>query len=197
MSQRGFLKKYQIISYNLKNKFKITEKRPWNSEIFLVELYVQMGHFAFLLLKKGQGIVRPFLLQDSSVEDELCDITFQLMNLANNLGICLVRAYDDYADKVIHSNVDSVSDLSLILVDAIGLISDCVLSLDEYKDPRGLDENRYKDKISYTIIFIISILFKISYIFEIDLTYSYKKMLMQSESYLKDYNRNVVSEGDT
>lgn len=139
MSQRGFLKKYQIISYNLKNKFKITEKRPWNSEIFLVELYVQMGHFAFLLLKKGQGIVRPFLLQDSSVEDELCDITFQLMNLANNLGICLVRAYDDYADKVIHSNVDSVSDLSLILVDAIGLISDCVLSLDEYKDPRGLD----------------------------------------------------------
>lgn len=143
MSQRGFLKKYQIISYNLKNKFKITEKRPWNSEIFLVELYVQMGHFAFLLLKKGQGIVRPFLLQDSSVEDELCDITFQLMNLANNLGICLVRAYDDYADKVIHSNVDSVSDLSLILVDAIGLISDCVLSLDEYKDPRGLDENRY------------------------------------------------------
>lgn len=69
MSQRGFLKKYQIISYNLKNKFKITEKRPWNSEIFLVELYVQMGHFAFLLLKKGQGIVRPFLLQDSSVED--------------------------------------------------------------------------------------------------------------------------------
>ena len=145
MSQRGFLKKYQIISYNLKNKFKITEKRPWNSEIFLVELYVQMGHFAFLLLKKGQGIVRPFLLQDSSVEDELCDITFQLMNLANNLGICLVRAYDDYADKVIHSNVDSVSDLSLILVDAIGLISDCVLSLDEYKDPRGLDENRYKD----------------------------------------------------
>lgn len=119
------------------------------------------------------------------------------MNLANNLGICLVRAYDDYADKVIHSNVDSVSDLSLILVDAIGLISDCVLSLDEYKDPRGLDENRYKDKISYTIIFIISILFKISYIFEIDLTYSYKKMLMQSESYLKDYNRNVVSEGDT
>lgn len=197
MSQRGFLKKYQIISYNLKNKFKITEKRPWNSEIFLVELYVQMGHFAFLLLKKGQGIVRPFLLQDSSVEDELCDITFQLMNLANNLGICLVRAYDDYADKVIHSNVDSVSDLSLILVDAIGLISDCVLSLDEYKDPRGLDEKRYKDKISYTIIFIISILFKISYIFEIDLTYSYKKMLMQSESYLKDYNRNVVSEGDT
>ena len=197
MSQRGFLKKYQIISYNLKNKFKITEKRPWNSEIFLVELYVQMGHFAFLLLKKGQGIVRPFLLQDSSVEDELCDITFQLMNLANNLGICLVRAYDDYADKVIHSNVDSVSDLSLILVDAIGLISDCVLSLDEYKDPRGLDENRYKDKISYTIIFIISILFKISYIFKIDLTYSYKKMLMQSESYLKDYNRNVVSEGDT
>ena len=197
MSQRGFLKKYQIISYNLKNKFKITEKRPWNSEIFLVELYVQMGHFAFLLLKKGQGIVRPFLLQDSSVEDELCDITFQLMNLANNLGICLVRAYDDYADKVIHSNVDSVSDLSLILVDAIGLISDCVLSLDEYKDPRGLDENRYKDKISYTIIFIISILFKISYIFEIDLTYSYKKMLMQSESYFKDYNRNVVSEGDT
>lgn len=197
MSQRGFLKKYQIISYNLKNKFKITEKRPWNSEIFLVELYVQMGHFAFLLLKKGQGIVRPFLLQDSSVEDELCDITFQLMNLANNLGICLVRAYDDYADKVIHSNVDSVSDLSLILVDAIGLISDCVLSLDEYKDPRGLDENRYKDKICYTIIFIISILFKISYIFEIDLTYSYKKMLMQSESYLKDYNRNVVSEGDT
>ena len=197
MSQRGFLKKYQIISYNLKNKFKITEKRPWNSEIFLVELYVQMGHFAFLLLKKGQGIVRPFLLQDSSVEDKLCDITFQLMNLANNLGICLVRAYDDYADKVIHSNVDSVSDLSLILVDAIGLISDCVLSLDEYKDPRGLDENRYKDKISYTIIFIISILFKISYIFEIDLTYSYKKMLMQSESYLKDYNRNVVSEGDT
>lgn len=197
MSQRGFLKKYQIISYNQKNKFKITEKRPWNSEIFLVELYVQMGHFAFLLLKKGQGIVRPFLLQDSSVEDELCDITFQLMNLANNLGICLVRAYDDYADKVIHSNVDSVSDLSLILVDAIGLISDCVLSLDEYKDPRGLDENRYKDKISYTIIFIISILFKISYIFEIDLTYSYKKMLMQSESYLKDYNRNVVSEGDT
>lgn len=197
MSQRGFLKKYQIISYNLKNKFKITEKRPWNSEIFLVELYVQMGHFAFLLLKKGQGIVRPFLLQDSSVEDELCDITFQLMNLANNLGICLVRAYDDYADKVIHSNVDSVSDLSLILVDAIGLISDCVLSLDEYKDPRGLDENRYKDKIRYTIIFIISILFKISYIFEIDLTYSYKKMLMQSESYLKDYNRNVVSEGDT
>lgn len=197
MSQRGFLKKYQIISYNLKNKFKITEKRPWNSEIFLVELYVQMGHFAFLLLKKGQGIVRPFLLQDSSVEDELCDITFQLMNLANNLGICLVRAYDDYAYKVIHSNVDSVSDLSLILVDAIGLISDCVLSLDEYKDPRGLDENRYKDKISYTIIFIISILFKISYIFEIDLTYSYKKMLMQSESYLKDYNRNVVSEGDT
>lgn len=139
MSQRGFLKKYQIISYNLKNKFKITEKRPWNSEIFLVELYVQMGHFAFLLLKKGQGIVRPFLLQDSSVEDELCDITFQLMNLANNLGICLVRAYDDYADKVIHSNVDSVSDLSLILVDAIELISDCVLSLDEYKDPRGLD----------------------------------------------------------
>lgn len=158
-----------------------------------------MSKWGILLFiaKKGQGIVRPFLLQDSSVEDELCDITFQLMNLANNLGICLVRAYDDYAYKVIHSNVDSVSDLSLILVDAIGLISDCVLSLDEYKDPRGLDENRYKDKISYTIIFIISILFKISYIFEIDLTYSYKKMLMQSESYLKDYNRNVVSEGDT
>lgn len=63
----------------LKERFKITEKKEWNSLIVILELNIQIGHYTSLLSNNEYTTEKGRKISDKA--DELSDILLQLCAL--------------------------------------------------------------------------------------------------------------------
>lgn len=72
--------------------FQKNEKRPWTIDTYVMELLAEAGTLAdSIVIKEGYRTVRPG--QDIDLEDDICDVIFILLLIANHYGIDLEQAY--------------------------------------------------------------------------------------------------------
>ena len=111
----------------LKKKFKIIEKKEWNSITVLAELTVQLSHLYNALYpseeinEEGRNI--------SNIGDEISDVLLQLSYLAyiEKININNIKKYEDYS-------YDRITGLSVLL----GQLTERILEKYDYR----FDKNR-------------------------------------------------------
>ena len=188
------LYKYQLEALNLKSKFKVTEEKEWDSLTICLELMVQIGHLNFVLLreKNSPDLHIPFIKDDTLIEDEICDVLFQLLNLANFTEINLIGVWKSREFDSKNLNC-SLYENMLNLSNYAGNISDALLMLYNYKDSRDLDKDILIERIKLCVIKMINHLNNICKNFDINIDVSFKNMIKESEEYLslyKEHNNN-------
>lgn len=189
------LYEYQLEAFSLKNKFKVTEKREWNSLVVCLELMVQIGHLNFVLLQEQNtpDLHTPFIKDDTSVEDEICDIFFQLLNLANFLQINLSLTCKSHKSDTRNSYCSLYENI-LNLSNCAGNIADAALMLYNYKDSRNLDRESLISCIKLCIFKIMDYLSNIGSYFSINIDVSFRNMIRESEKYLSLYKESRNNE---
>ena len=79
-----FLNIHYKNAIKLVNDFDITKNKKWDEQIYLNELYVQVGHVYNVLYKDNS--INESKRSIDNLGDELSDVVLQLMNLANYLN---------------------------------------------------------------------------------------------------------------
>ena len=76
----------------LQMRFREVESRRWTIETYVVELLAEAGTLAdSLMIQEGYRQLRPG--QEIDLEDDICDILFVLIMIADYYQICLEDAY--------------------------------------------------------------------------------------------------------
>ncbi|HBY20640.1 MAG: hypothetical protein A2Y24_01290 [Clostridiales bacterium GWE2_32_10] len=130
-----FLKEYYKPAVELKEVFKITEKKQWNETTVLMELYVQIGHMG-LLIGQDKDLINYSLEVGRNIhsyEDEISDVLLQLIALSNKLKINLEEELGNYTIE--HMKFDNTSDLEITnsIVVLVGQITEAIMEKKEYR----------------------------------------------------------------
>ena len=76
----------------LHERFKELESRPWTIETYAIELLAEAGTLAdSIMIQEGYRQLRPG--QELDLKDDICDILFVLIMIANYYDISLEDAY--------------------------------------------------------------------------------------------------------
>ncbi len=76
----------------LQNRFSELESRPWTIETYAVELLAEAGTLAdSIMIQEGYRQIRPG--QEINLDDDICDILFVLIMIANHYSIDLEESY--------------------------------------------------------------------------------------------------------
>ena len=80
----------------LVSDFDITKSKAWDPQIYLNELYVQLGHVYNVLFANEN--VNETKRKIDNLGDELSDVLLQLINLAKimNIDMYEIKKYEDY-----------------------------------------------------------------------------------------------------
>ena len=82
----------------LHKAFRKTEIRPWNIDIYAVELLAEAGTLAdSIMIKEGYRKLRSGQVID--LEDDICDVIFVLLMIAHHYEINVEQAYLSMIDS--------------------------------------------------------------------------------------------------
>ncbi len=176
-----FLNIHYKNAIKLVKAFDITKQKSWNAEIYLNELYVQIGH-VFNVLYKDKNTEEKARKIDN-LGDELSDVILQLINLGEFLNINMydISSISEY--KV--SDLNSFNILLGQLTEAIMENNDC-----RFRKNRVGFNSSYefmKDRIFklFIIIFNIASLNKLDMVKEFDL------MLEDANKFLNNFEKRT------
>ena len=122
-----FLKTNYPKAIELKKKFKILEKKEWDSITVLAELNVQLSHLYNVLYPSE--LINEAERNISKIGDEISDVLLQLSYLAylEKINLNNIKKYEDYT-------YDQITGLSVLL----GQLTERILEKYEYR----FDKNR-------------------------------------------------------
>ena len=174
-----FLNENYKKALKLVDDFNITKSKKWDSQTYLNELYVQVGHVYNVLYsidstKEDKRII-------NNLGDELSDVILQLINLANNLGINMyeIKDYSNYDCK----DINGITILLGQLTEAIMEINDC-----RFKKNRFGFNNSY-DFVKDRIFKIFIITFQIAKQYNLNLSKEFKSMLTDANGFIKRFKK--------
>lgn len=177
----------QGCSRQLKLGFAITERRKWTAEAFCLELAAQYGHFTFALAAENLSYNRPMILSDISIKDELCDVFFQIFNLANLYSIELANEVKEFHLEQVLGNICTLSTITEGFSNSIGILCDCILRQKSYKDYGGQNNSQLSELIRMQISILFSLAIQLSIILEIEIEESFMKMVADASAYLEEW----------
>ena len=190
----SIIARLQECSKQLKLGFSITESRKWTAEAFCLELVAQYGHFTFALAAENLWYNRPIILSYLSIEDELCDMFFQIFNLANLYSIELANeAKELHLDQTLGSNC-TLSTVTECFSNSIGILCDCVLREKSYKDYGGQNDSQLSELIRRQICILFSSAIQLSIILDIDIEKSFVQMVVDASAYLEKWKIHNIHE---
>jgi len=87
------LRQIQEMAKVLKKRFLITESKPWTASSLAAELCFQITHLSYSIInqEKNTCYIVPFKGTDKGINDEIADILFDIMNLANFLDLSVTE----------------------------------------------------------------------------------------------------------
>ena len=91
-----FLDTHYKNALKLVSDFDVTKSKSWDPQIYLNELYVQLGHVYNVLYSDKN--VNETKRKIDNLGDELSDVLLQLINLAKEMNIDMyeIKKYEDY-----------------------------------------------------------------------------------------------------
>lgn len=180
-----FLDTHYSSALKLVSDFDITKKKKWNPQIYLNELYVQLGHVYSVLIPDENTEEKNRKIDN--LGDELSDVLLQLINLAKimNINMYDIKEYDSYK----YDNIDGLSVLLGQLTEAIMETYQC-----RFKKSRDGFDSSYdfiKDRLFK--LFIIS--FNISKKYKLDMIKEFELMKKDAHNFLNRFKeRNDIIE---
>lgn len=188
MGINEFILKYYQKSVALKERFKITEKKEWNSLIVLNELQVQVGHVAHVIsTNKSYGEKERNI---SDIGDEISDVILQLFSYSTKVKIDIRKIH--FGEELNNNTIDN-NMMNLLTI--IGQLSEVTLEKEKYRHYKI----RYGfPKVEQYIISLFEHFFKIIFSIikqlDINLDKEYEKMLKAANNFLDKYEEkeNIV-----
>lgn len=166
-----FLDTHYESALKLVSDFDITKSKEWNPQVYLNELYVQLGHVYNVIFANEN--VNENKRKIDNLGDELSDVLLQLINLAKVLNIDMygIKEYKNY-------KYDDLSGLTILL----GQLTEAVMEIYECR----FKKNRADFKTSYD--FVKDRLYKL-FIITYQISKKYKlNMIKEFDDMLKDAN---------
>lgn len=116
-----FLDVHYKSALKLVSDFDITKNKAWNPQIYLNELYVQLGHVYNVLFANEN--VNENKRKIDNLGDELSDVLLQLINLAKimNINMYDIKDYKDFK----YDNINGITILLGQLTEAVMEINEC------------------------------------------------------------------------
>lgn len=175
-----FMQNCYLEAIELKNKFKITEDKEWTALTVTNELFVQLGHYSFVVCNNNytEEIGRNI----NNSKDELADILLQLCALCGKLNI------DKEKIKYYDTKIESVNEAILQLVTLIGQLTETIMELEGYRhNKERIGYVTKKDFIIERINKCFSIVFWIANKEKYDMVLEFNKMKVNALDFLKKY----------
>ncbi len=167
----------------LKERFKITEKKEWNTLIVILELNVQIGHYTSLLSSNKYAIENGRKINNKA--DELSDILLQLCTLCWKLKIkkqdITLEEYD------FNDEFYAILDLQTLL----GQVSEVLLEDTQYRHYKP--RYGFKNHIAFLLEKIskmFSIVIKICEINKFNVVDEFNVMCKDANNFLDSYVRS-------
>lgn len=172
-----FLDVHYKNALKLVSDFDITKKKKWDPQIYLNELYVQLGHVYNVLFSNDS--VNEDKRKIDNLGDELSDVLLQLINLAKimNIDMYEIKELKDYS----YDNINGISILLGQLTEAVMEINDCRFR----KDRVGFDTSYDFVKDRLFKLFIIT--YNISKEYKLDMIKEFKDMCKDANGFLKRF----------
>ncbi len=181
MKINEFISKYYTDSITLKEKFKITEKKEWNSLTVLNELQVQIGHVAYIISpnksygEKGRNI--------SEIGDEISDVILQLFSYATKIKIDIRKI--QFNEEI---NNDTINNNIITLLTIIGQLNEITLEKEKYRHYKiRYGFPKVEQYITSLLKYFFQIIFSIIEQLNINIDKEYKKMLNDANRFLDRY----------
>ncbi len=93
MNQEITVKELLKQTVELQKKFSQVEGKPWTVETFVIELLAETGTLAdSIMIQEGYRKLRDGQ-EEIDLEDDICDILFVLLMIANYYGIDIGKSY--------------------------------------------------------------------------------------------------------
>lgn len=175
-----FLNIHYKNAIKLVNDFDITKNKKWDEQIYLNELYVQVGHVYNVLYKDNS--INESKRSINNLGDELSDVVLQLMNLANYLNIDMyeITSIKDFE----YGNINGLSVLLGQLTEVIMESNDC-----RFKKDRDGFKNSY-DFVKDRLFKMFIITFKIAKEYKLNMIMEFQLMLDDANAFLKRFKKN-------
>lgn len=180
------MREFQRQAKRLKDAFKKTEDKTWTIETLCLELIVQFGHLVYVNWKDVLLQNEPYILVSTSLSDELCDVFFQVLNIANCLDIDIEKILISEKEEMILFT-DSLEEIMVQLNNSMGILFDSVLRLQKYKESQHFEDKLLKNVLDHQIVILVQAVEKLAYIYNIDIYDEYTKMISSSYEYLEQY----------
>lgn len=172
--------KFLDIHYNsalkLVSDFDITKEKEWNEQIYLNELYVQVGHI-YNVLYSNQDINEKNRVINN-LGDEFADVLLQIINLAKYMNIDMfeIKKYKNF-------KYCDITGLNILL----GQLTEVIMEINNYR----FKKNRFGFENSYE--FAKDRIFKL-FILTYNLAKKYKlNMIKEFEDMLIDANNFIIN----
>lgn len=172
-----FLDLHYENALKLVSDFDSTKKKKWNSQIYLNELFVQVGHVYNVLFSNSN--VNETNRKIDNLGDELSDVLLQIINLAKVLDIDMyeIKNYSNYD----YSEINGITIL-------LGQLTEAIMENNDYrfkKDRIGFNSNY--DFIKDRIFKIFIITFQISKKYNLDMIKEFNEMLEDANNFLNKF----------
>lgn len=176
----NFLNVHYKNALKLVSDFDITKEKEWNPQLYLNELYVQLGHvynvlFANKKVNESKRVI-------DNLGDELSDVLLQIINLAKimNINMYDIKDYGFYK----YDNINGISILLGQLTEAIMEIYEC-----RFKKNRDGFDTSY-DFIKDRLFKLFIITFNISKKYNLNMIEEFNSMLNDANSFLSKFKKD-------
>lgn len=188
------LDQIQLASMALKKSFRSTENNIWDGAHIAAELQFQVTHLANAILRESEPLVGIFIQPNpginKGVADETADVLFNLMNLANGIGIKAADTIEFVTtqEKQALLSCEDLNTLAINLGIQAGELWDALFRHLGYKHMiRDTEDNWSYILRAYggTLLTLDAIAKKLG----VDLTVSFQEMHQDASKFLDEYNR--------
>jgi len=174
-----FLDIHYDAALKLVSDFDITKSKEWNPQIYLNELYVQLGHVYNVLFANED--VNENKRKIDNLGDELSDVLLQLINLAKVMNIDMygIKEYKDY-------KYDDLNGLTILL----GQLTEAIMEIYEcrFKKNRA-DFNTSYDFVKDRLYKLFIIAYNISKKYKLDMIKEFDDMLKDANGFLDRFRK--------
>ena len=183
------LEAIRVVSIDLKGGFKDTESRDWTASSLAAELCFQTSHVQYsLICRMGKkDSIGPLPGVDKGIDDEIADVLFNIMNVANFLGISVTQLWlSGFKNSPSASFSNDPMILSANLAIQAGNLWDATFRMDGYKHKvlRAEENRQYMVK---ALSGILSSLLFLAEVVNVDAPEAFHKMFQDARGFLNDY----------
>ena len=185
----SFIEDYNEKCKVLRKGFYELEQRMWTNIMYWSELSIQLQHFIFATSNnKNKNKIKESFRDISNVEDEICDVIYQLINI--------LKSYNLRIDRNMFCDLEYTSEMELkeICIVLSGQIGDAILRIEHYKHSSTQTVFSDKELIRNNCFYIMCLMFEYAYGHGINIRYAFDKMLEDAKNYIISFN-NYFSDG--